>query len=99
MIRLDHFRGFAAAWHVPEGAPTAQTGSWGPGPGSEFFKAIENELGRLLFVAQDLGLITADVSSMRDRFHLPGRRVLQFTFDGREDNLHLPENFLANTVV
>jgi 4-alpha-glucanotransferase len=99
VIRLDHFRGFAAAWHVPAGAPTAQTGSWVPGPGSEFFQAVENELGRLPFVAEDLGLITADVSSMRDRFHFPGMRVLQFAFDGREDNPHLPENFPTNMVV
>jgi 4-alpha-glucanotransferase len=99
VIRLDHFRGFAAAWHVPAGAPTAQTGSWVPGPGSDLFQAVENELSRLPFVAEDLGLITADVSSIRDRFHFPGMRVLQFAFDGRKDNPHLPENFLANTVV
>jgi 4-alpha-glucanotransferase len=99
VIRLDHFRGFAAAWHVPAGAPTAQTGSWVPGPGSEFFQAVENELGMLPFVAEDLGLITPDVSSMRDRFHFPGMRVLQFAFDGREDNPHVPENFPTNTVV
>jgi 4-alpha-glucanotransferase len=55
VIRLDHFRGFAAAWHVPAGAPTAETGSWVPGPGSEFFQAVEKELGRLPFVAEDLG--------------------------------------------
>ena len=70
-----------------------------PGPGSEFFQAVENELGRLPFVAEDLGLITADVTSMRDRFHFPGMRVVQFAFDGREDNPHLPENFPTNTVV
>ena len=33
-IRLDHFRGFAAAWHIPSGAPDAQTGQWMPGPGA-----------------------------------------------------------------
>jgi 4-alpha-glucanotransferase len=99
VIRLDHFRGFAAAWHVPAGAPTAETGSWVPGPGSEFFQAVEKELGRLPFVAEDLGVITTDVSSMRDRFHLPGMRILQFAFDGRKDNPYLPENFHTNTVV
>ena len=99
VIRLDHFRGFAAAWHVPAGAPTAEAGSWVPGPGSEFFQAVEKELGRLPFVAEDLGLITPDVSSMRDRFHLPGMRILQFAFDGRKDTPHLPENFHENTVV
>jgi 4-alpha-glucanotransferase len=96
VIRLDHFRGFSAAWHVPAGAPTAETGSWVPGPGSGFFQAVEKELGRLPFVAEDLGLITTDVSSMRDRLHLPGMRVLQFAFDGRKDNPHLPDNFHTN---
>jgi 4-alpha-glucanotransferase len=99
VIRLDHFRGFAAAWHVPAGAPTAEAGKWVPGPGIDLFQAIEKELGRLPFVAEDLGLITPDVSSMRDRLHLPGMRVLQFAFDGHKGNPHLPENFDTNTVV
>jgi 4-alpha-glucanotransferase len=99
VIRLDHFRGFVAAWHVPAGAPTAETGSWVPGPGGELFEAVEKELGRLPFVAEDLGLITPDVSSLRDRLQLPGMRILQFAFDGHADNPYLPDNFQSNTVV
>jgi len=99
VIRLDHFRGFAAAWHVPAGAVTAETGSWVPGPGAEFFHAVDGELGRLPFIAEDLGMITPDVYSLRDQFHLPGMRVLQFAFDGRADNPYLPENFVRNAVV
>ena len=98
-VRLDHFRGFAAAWHVPAGAATAQSGQWVPGPGSEFFEVVQRELGGLQFIAEDLGVITPDVSALRDRFHLPGTRVLQFAFDGHPDNPHLPENYIANTVV
>ncbi len=45
VIRLDHFRGFAAAWHVPAGAKTAQSGEWVPGPGAGFFQAVQRELG------------------------------------------------------
>ena len=60
-IRLDHFRGFGAAWHVPAGAPTAQSGQWVPGPGAGFFEAAQQELGGLPFIAEDLGLITPDV--------------------------------------
>src|SRR6202007_418475 len=77
-IRLDHFRGFAAAWHVPAGAPTAQSGQWTAGPGAGFFQAVQKELGRLPFIAEDLGLITPDVRALRDEFHVPGTRVLQF---------------------
>ena len=61
MIRLDHFRGFAAAWHVPAGAVSARSGEWVPGPGAELFAAVATELGRLPFIAEDLGLITDDV--------------------------------------
>ena len=85
VVRLDHFRGFAAAWHVPAGAPTAQSGQWVPGPGAEFFEAVQKELSGLPFVAEDLGLITADVGALRDRFQLPGTRVLQFAFDGHSE--------------
>jgi len=97
-IRLDHFRGFAAAWHVPAGAPTAQSGQWVQGPGASFFEAVRKELGGLPFIAEDLGLITPDVYALRDQFQLPGTRVLQFAFDGHSDNPYLPHNFIPNTV-
>jgi 4-alpha-glucanotransferase len=98
-IRLDHFRGFAAAWHVPAGSATARSGQWVPGPGTEFFTAVRKELGGLPFIAEDLGLITPDVYALRDQFQLPGTRVLQFAFDGHSDNPYLPENYVPNTVV
>src|SRR5713226_2843556 len=91
VVRLDHFRGFAAAWHVPAGAPTAQSGQWVPAPGAGLFRAVERELGRLPFIAEDLGLITPDVQSLRDEFQVPGTRVLQFAFDGHADNPYLPQ--------
>src|SRR5271157_4140678 len=99
VIRLDHFRGFAAAWHVPAEARTAQSGQWVPGPGADFFKTVEKELGSLPFIAEDLGLITPDVRSLRDQFQVPGTRVLQFAFDGHADNPYLPDNYEPNTVV
>jgi 4-alpha-glucanotransferase len=98
-IRLDHFRGFAAAWHVPASAPTAQTGEWMPGPGSGLFAVADKVLGALPFLAEDLGIITPDVSALRDAFHFPGTRVLQFAFDGSSDNPHLPANYVHNTIV
>ena len=70
-----------------------------PGPGAELFAAVATGLGALPFIAEDLGLITDDVQALRDRFQLPGMRVLQFAFDGNGDNPHLPVNFLSNSVV
>jgi len=99
VIRLDHFRGFAAAWHVPAGASTAQSGQWVPGPGAGFFQAVQRELGNLPFIAEDLGLITPDVRALRDQFGVAGTRVLQFAFDGHPDNPYLPDNYVPNTVV
>jgi 4-alpha-glucanotransferase len=99
VIRLDHFRAFAAAWHVPAGALNARSGQWVAAPGADFFRAVQQELGSLPFVAEDLGVITDDVSALRDQFHLPGMRVLQFAFDGTSDNPHLPDQYAHNTVV
>ena len=98
VVRLDHFRAFAAAWHVPMGAPTARLGQWVPGPGSDFFLAARSALGHLPLIAEDLGLITPDVIQLRDSQNLPGMRVLQFAFDGNPQNPHLPQNYVPNTV-
>lgn len=98
VVRLDHFRGFAAAWQVPMGAPTARLGQWVPGPGADFFLAARKELGHLPLIAEDLGLITPDVIQLRDSQGLPGMRVLQFAFDGNPQNPHLPRNYVPNTV-
>jgi 4-alpha-glucanotransferase len=98
VIRLDHFRAFAAAWHIPMGATSARLGQWMPGPGAEFFVAAERELGHLPLIAEDLGLITPDVTELRDSQDLPGMRVLQFAFDGNPQNPHLPDNYVPNSV-
>src|ERR1700722_14239561 len=75
VIRLDHFRAFAAAWHVPAGASTAQSGKWVAGPGADFFHVVKQELGALPFIAEALGMITPDVHALRDEFELAGMRV------------------------
>jgi len=99
LVRLDHFRGFAAAWHIPAGAKTAREGRWVPGPGMALFGAIRTALGGLPFVAEDLGLITRDVRELRAAAGLPGMRVLQFAFDGDPDNTFLPHNIDRDSVI
>jgi len=79
-IRLDHFRGFEAYWSIPAGAPTAEGGRWRPGPGAALFDRLRLALGRLPFVAENLGVITPPVEALRRRFDLPGMAILQFAF-------------------
>ena len=98
-IRIDHFRGFEAAWHVPAGAPTAATGQWVPGPGADFFDQARQALGGLPLLAEDLGIITPAVTALRDRFCLPGMRVLQFAFNGDPVNPHLPHHCVHNSLL
>lgn len=93
LLRIDHFRGFAAYWEIPAEEPTAVRGRWVPAPGEKLFRRMLAELGGLPILAEDLGVITPDVEELRDKFGFPGMRVLQFAFDGSPDNPHLPENF------
>jgi len=80
MIRLDHFRGFEAFWEVPATESTAVNGKWVKGPGAALFRAAKAELGDLPFVAENLGVITAEVEAIREEFGFPGMAVLQFAF-------------------
>jgi len=97
LVRLDHFRGFVQAWHVPAGEKTARNGKWIDGPGLSLFDQIRTTLGKLPLVAEDLGLITPDVIALREKLNLPGMRVLQFALSG-PDNLHWPHNFVRNCI-
>ncbi|NPV37563.1 MAG: 4-alpha-glucanotransferase [Bacteroidales bacterium] len=93
LIRIDHFRGFAAYWSVPYGETTAIHGQWIPAPGKELFESIRRELGNLPIIAEDLGVITPDVEELRDYFGFPGMKVLQFAFNPMKGNEYLPHNF------
>jgi 4-alpha-glucanotransferase len=98
IVRLDHFRAFAAAWHVPADATNAIRGEWRPGPGADFFSAAKARFGLLPLIAEDLGMITPDVFALRDQFNLPGMRVLQFALGGGPQSLFLPENYPEHVV-
>jgi 4-alpha-glucanotransferase len=103
IVRLDHFRGFAGHWEIPAGSPTAETGRWTPGPGADLFDALVSELREtsgkqeLPLIAEDLGLITQDVLDLRERYKLPGMKIMQFGFSG-PDNPFLPHNYTSNYV-
>lgn len=98
-VRIDHFRGFQAAWHVPAGERTARQGAWVEGPGLSFFQAVADVLGELPIIAEDLGVITSQVEELRDRCGFPGMKILQFAFDSGPGNPYLPHNHTRASVV
>ncbi len=91
-VRLDHFRGFEAYWEIPAGMPTAEVGRWVKGPGDDLFRAVQEALGSVPVIAEDLGFITPEVEALRERWGFPGMKVLQFAFSG-PDNPYLPHNY------
>ncbi len=93
IIRIDHFRGFAAAWSVPAGDDTAEGGRWERGPGTAVFAAMRDTLGEVPIIVEDLGLITPDVHALRDELGFPGMKVLQFAFGDGPGNAYLPHNY------
>lgn len=99
IIRLDHFRGFEAYWAIPAANHTAEHGEWIKAPGAELFQAIADALGELPFIAEDLGVITPEVDALREKFRLPGMRILQFGFASRQAHDYLPHRYITNCVV
>lgn len=99
IVRIDHFRGFAGYWEIPAHEPTAINGRWLPGPGEKLFNAVQEQLGKLPIIAEDLGVVTPDVVALLKQFDLPGMRILQFAFGGGPENPYLPHNYIQNTVV
>jgi len=99
VIRIDHFRGFESSWVIPAEHETAIDGHWVKVPGYELFSSLIDEFGDLPLVAEDLGIITPEVEALRDHFHFPGMKILQFAFSGDPDNPYLPEHHTVNSVV
>ena len=99
ILRLDHFRGFAACWEVPAGEATAIKGKWVKGPRARFFSALREALGEPPIIAEDLGLITPDVKKLRDKFEFPGMNILQFAFPTDATHPYLPHNLRQNSVI
>ncbi|MDQ6800880.1 MAG: 4-alpha-glucanotransferase [Acidobacteriota bacterium] len=98
IVRIDHFRGFAAYWEIPASEPTAIHGRWMPGPGRSLFDAVRAALGDLPLIAEDLGFITPEVHELREAIGVPGMKILQFAFS-KLNSPHLPHCFDPMTVV
>ena len=99
VVRLDHFRGFESYWAVPASEPTAIHGTWEPGPGFKLFDAVEEALGELNIIAEDLGEITPEVEELRQGCDYPGMKVLQFAWGSGAKNAFLPHNHVKQAIV
>jgi 4-alpha-glucanotransferase len=99
IVRIDHFRGFAAAWEIPADEETAVKGKWVRAPGRDLFLALRAAIGELPFIAEDLGVITPDVDALRLEFDLPGMKILQFAFGMELNPKYLPYNYESNSIV
>ena len=99
LIRIDHFRGFDACWEIPANEETAVNGRWVKVPGKALFDSLSKDIHPLPIIAEDLGVITPEVEALRDRYALPGMKILQFAFGGDAHNPYLPHNHIRNCVV
>jgi 4-alpha-glucanotransferase len=99
LVRIDHFRGLEAVWMIDAACETAEEGYWQKVPGDKLLQTLHEEMGEVPLVAEDLGIITQEVNDLREQFNFPGMSVLQFSFDGFEDNPHKPQNIGYDRVV
>jgi 4-alpha-glucanotransferase len=99
VVRIDHFRGLVAFWEVPAWEHNAINGHWVQVPVDDFFNHMFKRFFNLPIIAEDLGMITADVREVVQRLGFPGMKVLLFAFG--EDNpmhIYLPHTFDRNFV-
>jgi malto-oligosyltrehalose synthase/4-alpha-glucanotransferase len=100
LLRLDHFRAFAAYWSIPVDDKTAVGGKWISGPGSDFFHVLKPKFNELPFIAEDLGDIDETVCQLASEFDLPGMKVLQFAFgDDIQQSAYIPHHHSENYFV
>jgi len=98
-VRLDHFRGFEAFWEIPFGEENAINGKWVKGPGESFFSTLEQNLGKMPIIAEDLGIITSEVDQLKNKFGFPGMKILQFILEDTTQEFVLPLKFDYNSVI
>lgn len=99
MLRIDHFRGLESYWTIPGTSKDGMTGEWKKAPGDALLRTLQERLGPLPLVAEDLGTITPEVTALRETFGLPGMKILQFAFSGDAHNPYLPAHHEENSVV
>ncbi len=99
IVRIDHFRGFDSFYAIPAKDDTARNGKWKKGPGMDLFHTLEEKLGKLPIIVEDLGFMTDSVLQLLKDSGFPGMKVVQFAFDERNDSTYLPHNYPKHCVV
>ena len=99
IVRIDHFRGFDSYYAIPAKDKTAKNGEWRKGPGMDLFHTLEQKLGRLNIIVEDLGFLTPSVLKLVADSGFPGMKVIQFAFDSREGSNYLPHTYTEHCVV
>jgi 4-alpha-glucanotransferase len=99
IVRIDHFRGFESFWAIPAKEKTAVNGSWVKGPGKSFFRKMASSIAQLDIIAEDLGIITPEVTELRENLGYCGMKILQFAFDSDNENSYLPCNYNSTKTV
>ena len=86
-LRLDHFRAFDTYCVIPSSDDNAKRGEWKIGPRTAFFDILFKQYPHIKIIAEDLGELFPSVHELRDYYHLPGMRVIQFClFEDLPDN-------------
>lgn len=99
IVRIDHFRGFDSYFAIPAKDTTAKNGEWRQGPGMDLFRVLEQKLGKLPIIVEDLGFLTPSVKQLLKDSGFPGMKVIQFAFDSREETNYLPHTYTQHCVV
>lgn len=99
VVRIDHFRGFDSYYAIPGKDKTARNGEWRVGPGIDLFRTLEEKLGKLDIIAEDLGYLTDSVRKLLKDTGFPGMKLIQFAFDGEDSSDYLPYNYPKNCIV
>jgi 4-alpha-glucanotransferase len=99
IVRIDHFRGFDSYYAIPAGEKTARNGEWRQGPGMDLFNVLNEKLGKLPIIVEDLGFLTPSVHKLVEDSGFPGMKVIQFAFDSREGSNYLPHTYPEHCVV
>ncbi|MBR3817732.1 MAG: 4-alpha-glucanotransferase [Clostridia bacterium] len=97
-VRIDHFRAIESYWAVEATEETARNGKWIKGPGMDFVNAIKEGHDDKLIIAEDLGDITDEVRALVNESGFPGMRVFQFGFLDDGNSIHMPHNYIRNSV-